>query len=34
MSPDVEKVHGLEGILEMRWWTTVEIESTGELTFP
>jgi 8-oxo-dGTP diphosphatase len=34
ISSDVEKVHGQEGILEMRWWTTAEIESTSERVFP
>jgi 8-oxo-dGTP diphosphatase len=30
----VENVHRQEGILEMRWWTTAEIESTSERVFP
>jgi ADP-ribose pyrophosphatase YjhB (NUDIX family) len=34
ISPEVEKVHGQEGIMEMRWWTTTEIESTSERVFP
>jgi hypothetical protein len=34
ISPDVEKVHRQEGILEMRWWATAEIESTSEPVFP
>jgi len=34
ISSDVEKVHKQEGILEMRWWTTAEIESTTEPLFP
>jgi 8-oxo-dGTP diphosphatase len=34
ISPEVEKVHGQEGILEIRWWTTTEIESTSERVFP
>ncbi len=34
ISSDVEKVHRQEGILEMRWWTTAEIESTDEPVFP
>ena len=34
LSPEIEKVHNQEGILEMRWWTTAEIESTSELVFP
>ena len=34
ISSDVEKVHRQEGILEMRWWTIAEIESTSEPVFP
>lgn len=34
ISSDEEKVHRQEGILEMRWWTTAEIESTSEPVFP
>ena len=34
ISPDVEKVHRREGILETRWWTTAEIESASEPVFP
>ena len=34
ISSDVKKIHGQEGILEMRWWTTAEIESTSEPVFP
>ncbi|MGA3089547.1 MAG: NUDIX domain-containing protein [Terriglobales bacterium] len=34
ISSDVEKVHKQEGILEMRWWTTAEIESTRKSVFP
>jgi 8-oxo-dGTP pyrophosphatase MutT (NUDIX family) len=34
ISPYVGKIHGQEGILEMRWWTTAEIESTNEPVFP
>jgi ADP-ribose pyrophosphatase YjhB (NUDIX family) len=34
ISSEVEKVHRQEGILEMRWWTTAEIESTSEPVFP
>ena len=34
ISSDVEKVHRQEGILEMRWRTTAEIESTREPVFP
>jgi ADP-ribose pyrophosphatase YjhB (NUDIX family) len=34
ISFDVKKVHRQEGILEMRWWTTAEIESTSEPVFP
>ena len=34
ISSDVEKVHRQERILEMRWWTTAEIESTSEPVFP
>jgi 8-oxo-dGTP pyrophosphatase MutT (NUDIX family) len=33
-SSDVQKVHFQEGILEMRWWTATEIESTSEPVFP
>lgn len=33
ISAEVEKIHGQEGILEMRWWTTAEIESTNEPVF-
>ena len=34
ISSDVEKVHKQEGILEMRWWTAAEIESTSQPLFP
>jgi ADP-ribose pyrophosphatase YjhB (NUDIX family) len=34
ISSGVEEVHRREGILEMRWWTTAEIESSSELVFP
>ncbi len=34
ISSDVGKVHRQEGIIEMRWWTIAEIESTSELVFP
>lgn len=34
ISSEVEKIHGQEGILEMRWWTTAQIESTSEPVFP
>jgi len=34
ISSDVEKIREQEGILEMRWWTTAEIESASELVFP
>ena len=34
ITSEVEKVHRQEGILEMRWWTTAEIESTTEPVFP
>jgi len=34
LSDSVRKVHEQEGILEMRWWTATELESTGELVFP
>lgn len=34
LSSEVEKVHKQEGILEMRWWTTAEIESASEPVFP
>ena len=34
LSDSVGKVHEQEGILEMRWWTATELESTGELVFP
>src|ERR1700691_1345779 len=34
ISSEVETGHGQEGILEMRWWTITEIESTGEPVFP
>ena len=34
VSSDVERVHSQEGILEMRWWTTDEIESTSDPVFP
>ena len=33
-SPTVAKVHKREGILEVRWWTIPEIESTTETVFP
>src|SRR5579863_7946888 len=33
-SDNVRKVHEQEGILEMRWWTVDELESTGEAVFP
>jgi len=34
ISSAVERVHSQEGILEMRWWTTAEIELTTEPVFP
>ena len=34
ISSAVKKVHGEEGILESRWWTTAEIESATEPVFP
>ena len=34
ISSNVEKVHRQEGILEIRWWTTAEIESSSEPVFP
>jgi 8-oxo-dGTP diphosphatase len=34
ISSNVKKVHRQEGILEMRWWTTAEIESASEPVFP
>jgi 8-oxo-dGTP pyrophosphatase MutT (NUDIX family) len=34
ISSDVAKIHRQEGILETRWWTTAEIESTTEAMFP
>jgi 8-oxo-dGTP diphosphatase len=34
LSDSVRKVHDQEGILEMRWWTATELESTSELVFP
>jgi 8-oxo-dGTP diphosphatase len=34
LSSDVQKVHVQECILEMRWWTVTEIESTTEPVFP
>ena len=33
-SESVRKVHDQEGILEMRWWTASELESTNERVFP
>jgi ADP-ribose pyrophosphatase YjhB (NUDIX family) len=34
LSSEVRKAHHDEGILEMRWWTTTELESTKEPVFP
>ena len=34
LSDSVRKVHDQEGILEMRWWTATELESTSEVVFP
>jgi 8-oxo-dGTP pyrophosphatase MutT (NUDIX family) len=34
LSPDVQKTHEREGIVEMRWWTTSAIASTREPVFP
>lgn len=34
ISSSVDKIHALEGILEMRWWTVAEIELTADLVFP
>jgi 8-oxo-dGTP diphosphatase len=34
ISGAVEKIHSEEGILEMRWWTVAEVESTADLVFP
>jgi 8-oxo-dGTP pyrophosphatase MutT (NUDIX family) len=34
LSDRVRKVHDQEGILEMRWWTASELESTSELVYP
>jgi len=34
LSPDVQKIHEHEGILELRWWTLAELESTEEHVFP
>lgn len=34
VSSDIQKVHMREGIHQMRWWTTDEIESTRDPVFP
>lgn len=34
LSSEVRENHEREGILEMRWWATAEIESTIEPVFP
>ena len=34
LSAEVRKAHQDEGILEMRWWTATELESTSEPVFP
>ena len=34
ISPNRQKFHTQEGILEMRWWTTDEIDATSEPVFP
>ena len=34
LSAEVRNVHEREGILEIRWWTPAEIESTSEPLFP
>jgi 8-oxo-dGTP diphosphatase len=33
-SEGVRKFHDQEGILEMRWWTATELESTSDVVFP
>ena len=32
--PDVRKVHKKEGIVEIRWWSPADLESTNEPIFP
>jgi hypothetical protein len=34
LSVDVQGIHEQEGILEMKWWTEAELESTSESVFP
>jgi 8-oxo-dGTP pyrophosphatase MutT (NUDIX family) len=34
ISNAVEKIHSEEGILEVRWWTIVELELTEDAVFP
>jgi ADP-ribose pyrophosphatase YjhB (NUDIX family) len=34
LSPEVEEVHRLEGIKEVRWWSLDEIDRTDEPVFP
>ena len=34
LGPEVEEAHRVEGILEARWWTLEDIESSGEMIFP
>ncbi|HKD82184.1 MAG TPA: NUDIX domain-containing protein [Candidatus Angelobacter sp.] len=34
LSSEVREAHHKEGILEIRWWTATELESTSEPVFP
>jgi 8-oxo-dGTP diphosphatase len=31
---DVEEIHRKEGILEVKWWTLADLESTQDVVFP
>ena len=34
VNADVQREHEREGILETRWWTTIELDSTNERVYP